>query len=28
MTITKTYDGNMDSLWKEIQMPPALILKN
>jgi len=28
MTITKTYEGNLDSLWKEIQMPPELILQN
>jgi len=26
--ITKTYNGNMDSLWKEIKMPPPLIQKN
>ena len=23
--ITKTYNGNMDSLWKEIKLPPALV---
>jgi len=23
--ITKTYNGNMDSMWKEIKLPPALV---
>lgn len=26
--ITKTHDGNIDSMWKDIQLPPSLVKKN